>query len=92
MKTNWFSRLLGQGDKSSSADIAKQRLTVLVASNDNQLRNTLTQERINKMKIELLEVVGRYLSTVQLDDIIINHRKEDTMDVLEMSINLPEQK
>lgn len=92
MKSNWLSRLLGQSDKPSSADIAKQRLTVLVASNDNQLRDTLTQERINKMKLEILEVVGRYLSTVQLDDIEINHRKEDTMDVLEMSINLPEKK
>lgn len=92
MKSNWLSRLLGQSDKPSSADIAKQRLTVLVASNDHQLRNTLSQERINKMKIELLEVVGRYISTVQLDDIEINHRKEDAMDVLEMSINLPEQK
>lgn len=90
MKKSWLARLLGQSDEPTSADIAKQRLMVVVASNDNQLRNTLTQERIDKMKREILDVVGRYVSSVQLDDIEINHRKEDAMDVLEMSINLPD--
>lgn len=90
MKKSWLARLLGHEDKPTSAEIAKQRLMVLVASDDNQLRNTLTQERIDKMKREILDIVGRYVTQVQLDDIEINHRKEDSMDVLEMSINLPE--
>lgn len=89
-KKSWFSRLLGQDDTPTSAEIAKNRLTVLVASNDNQLKNRLTQERIDKMKREIAEVVSKYVSGVQIDDIAINHRKEESMDVLQMNINLPE--
>lgn len=89
-KKSWFSRLLGQDDAPTSAEIAKNRLTVLVASNDNQLKNRLTQERIDKMKREIAEVVSKYVSGVQIDDIAINHRKEESMDVLQMNINLPE--
>lgn len=91
-KKSWFSRLLGQDNTPSSAEIAKNRLTVLVASNDNQLKTRLTQERIDKMKREIAEVVSKYVSGVQIDDIDINHTKEESMDVLQMSISLPEKK
>ncbi|MDO4426560.1 MAG: cell division topological specificity factor MinE [Moraxella sp.] len=91
-KKSWFSRLLGQDSGPSSAEIAKNRLTVLVASNDNQLKTRLTQERIDKMKREIAEVVSKYVSGVQIDDIDINHTKEESMDVLQMSISLPENK
>lgn len=91
-KKSWFSRLLGQDNTPSSAEIAKNRLTVLVASNDNQLKTRLTQERIDKMKREIAEVVSKYVSGVQIDDIDINHTKEESMDVLQMSISLPENK
>lgn len=91
-KKSWLARLLGQDDTPTSAEIAKNRLTVLVASNDNQLKNRLTQDRIDKMKREIAEVVNKYVAGMQIDDININHRKEDTMDVLQMSINLPEVK
>lgn len=89
-KTSWWSRLIGQDNAPTSAEIAKNRLTVLVASHDNQLKNRLTQDRIDKMKREIAEVVSKYVSGVQIDDIDINHHKENAMDVLQMSISLPE--
>lgn len=89
-KTSWFGRLFGQEDSVSSADIAKDRLKVVIASNNDRLRNRLTPDRIEKMKREILEVVNKYVSGVQIDDVNINHRHEDSIDVLEMNISLPE--
>lgn len=88
-KQSWFARLLGQEDRPSSAEIAKNRLTVLVASND-RLKTRLSQECINRMKREVAEVISRYVGGVQSDSIAIDYRKEDSIDVLQMSVNLPD--
>lgn len=90
-KQSWWERLLGIGNTtSSSAAIAKDRLTVLVASNNTQLQTRLTPDRIEQMKREIAAVVSRYVSGLGDDSININHRKEDSMDVLEMNISLPD--
>jgi len=44
------------------------------------------------MKREILEVVNKYVNGVQINDVNINHRHEDNLDVLEMNINLPDAK
>ena len=67
-------------------------MTVLVASDNKQLRSRLTQDNIDKMKREIAEVVNRYIGNVALEDIDINRRTEEDMDILQMSINLPEHK
>ena len=71
--------------------MATERLKVIVAS-ENRQTTVLTADRIEKMKREILEVVNKYVSGVQIDDVNINHRSEDSLDVLEMNINLPEHK
>lgn len=88
--TNWWARLLGREQKLGSAEIARQRLMVLVAASDDGLSNILNQDRIDKMKHEVLEVIRKYANTVELQDIEIHHRKENTIDVLEMSVSIPE--
>ena len=52
----------------------------------------LANKEEEKMKREILEVVNKYVNGVQIDDVNINHRSEDSLDVLEMNINLPEHK
>lgn len=90
-KQSWWERLLGiNSATSTSAAIAKDRLTVLVASNNTQLQTRLTPDRIEQMKREIAAVVSRYVSGLDDDSININHRKEDSMDVLEMNISLPD--
>lgn len=90
-KQSWWERLLGIGNTTSnSAAVAKDRLTVLVASNNTQLQTRLTPERIEQMKREIAAVVSRYVSGLDDNSININHRKEDSMDVLEMNISLPD--
>ena len=89
-KSSWLSRLFGNDDHVNSADIAKDRLKVVIASNNDRLKNRLTPDRIERMKREILEVVNKYVNGVQIDDVNIHHRHEDSIDVLEMNINLPE--
>ncbi|MDO4250192.1 MAG: cell division topological specificity factor MinE [Moraxella sp.] len=90
-KSPWWSRLFGAEDTPSSADIAADRLMVMVASG-RQLSDRLTADRIEKMKREIAEVVSKYIGGVALDDINIHQRKADNMDVLEMNIQLPDQR
>ena len=92
IKKGFWSTLFG-GDKggTSSADIAKDRLKVIVASHD-RLNTRLTADRIELMKREILEVVNRYVSGVNIDDLNIKHRHEESLDVLEMNISLPDRK
>lgn len=86
--SNWFS---AETKSSGSANMATERLKVIVAS-ENRLNSRLTSERIENMKREILEVVNKYVNGVQINDVNINHRHEDNLDVLEMNISLPESK
>ena len=93
-KKGFWSSLFGTDDNNGtagSANLATERLKVIVAS-ENRLNNRLTADRIEKMKREILEVVNKYVNGVQIDDVNINHRSEDSLDVLEMNISLPEHK
>ena len=91
-KKGFWSSLFGAETKTSgSANTATERLKVIVAS-ENRLNSRLTADRIEKMKREILEVVNKYVIGVQINDVNINHRHEDNLDVLEMNINLPDVK
>ena len=91
-KKGFWSSLFGAEPKNSgSANMATERLKVIVAS-ENRLNSRLTTDRIEKMKREILEVVNKYVNGVQINDVNINHRHEDNLDVLEMNINLPDAK
>lgn len=91
-KKGFWSSLFGVEPKNSgSANMATERLKVIVAS-ENRLNSRLTTDRIEKMKREILEVVNKYVNGVQINDVNINHRHEDNLDVLEMNINLPDAK
>ncbi|WP_199507626.1 MULTISPECIES: cell division topological specificity factor MinE [unclassified Psychrobacter] len=89
-KKGFWSSLFGSENQTNgSANMATERLKVIVAS-ENRLNSRLTAERIEKMKREILEVVNKYVNGVQINDVNINHRHEDSLDVLEMNISLPE--
>lgn len=89
-KKGFWSNLFSSSERESgSAHMATERLKVIVAS-ENRLNSRLTTDRIEKMKREILEVVNKYVNGVQIDDVNIHHRHEDSLDVLEMNINLPD--
>ncbi|MDO4894606.1 MULTISPECIES: cell division topological specificity factor MinE [Moraxella] len=91
MKKGFWGSLFGGNNSSNSANIAKDRLKVIVASHD-RLNTRLNAERIEQMKREILAVVNKYVNGVSIDDLNINHRHEDSVDVLEMNISLPDRK
>lgn len=74
--------------KSTSAEIAAGRLKILIGT-DRVLRQHLTKERIDQMHQEILIVINKYISGVALEDLQINHHKQNDVDVLEMSVTLP---
>lgn len=88
-KAGFWSTLFSGDNEPASASVAKDRLKVIVASHD-RLNARLTPERIDEMKREILSVVNKFISGVQMSDVIIKHRHEESLDVLEMNINLPE--
>lgn len=70
--------------KKSSANIAKERLRILVA----QERSTRGgPDYLPVLRRELLEVIRKYVS-VDLDAVQVNLTREDDQDVLDISVSL----
>lgn len=73
----------------TSRKTAADRLKVIIAT-ENRLGRRLSQDAINRMKSEIMEVVSRYVRGVNTHDIHMTVRSEDNIEMLEMNINLPE--
>ncbi len=73
----------------TSRKTAADRLKVII-STENRLGRRLSQDAINRMKSEIMEVVSRYVRGVDTHDIHMTVRSEDNIETLEMNINLPE--
>ena len=87
----FWSKLFNGDDKPSSAQTAKDRLKVIVAS-EQGLGKRLSQEKIDQMKKEIMQVVNRYVRGVDEQHIQMSVRYEANLEMLEMNINLPEER
>ena len=87
----FWSKLFSGEDKPSSAQTAKDRLKVIVAS-EQGLGKRLSQEKIDQMKKEIMQVVNRYVRGVDEQHILMSVRSEANIEMLEMNINLPEER
>ena len=85
----FWSKLFSSDEKPSSAQTAKDRLKVIVAS-EQGLGKRLSQEKIDLMKKEIMQVVNRYVRGVDEQHIQMQVRSEANIEMLEMNINLPE--
>ena len=85
------SNLFKGEEKPTSAKSAKDRLKVIVAS-ENRLGRRLSQDKIERMKLEIMEVVNRYVRGVDEQDVQMSVRTEADIEMLEMNINLPEER
>ena len=88
---SFWSKLFSGEEKPTSAQTAKDRLKVIVAS-EQGLSRRLSQEKINQMKQEILQVVNRYVRGVDENNIQMQVRSEANIEMLEMNINLPEER
>jgi len=87
----FWSKLFSSEDKPSSAQTAKDRLKVIVAS-EQGLGRRLSQDKIDQMKKEIMQVVNRYVRGVDEQHIQMQVRSEANIEMLEMNINLPEER
>ena len=87
----FWSKLFSNDDKPSSAQTAKDRLKVIVAS-EQGLGKRLSQDKIDQMKKEIMQVVNRYVRGVDEQHIQMSVRSEANTEMLEMNINLPEER
>jgi cell division topological specificity factor len=86
----FWSKLFSSDDKPTSAQTAKDRLKVIVAS-EQGLGKRLSQDKIDQMKKEIMQVVNRYVRGVDEQHIQMQVRSEANIEMLEMNINLPEE-
>ncbi|EXS93551.1 cell division topological specificity factor MinE [Acinetobacter baumannii 25307_8] len=87
----FWGKLFSSEEKPSSAQTAKDRLKVIVAS-EQGLGRRLSQDKIDQMKKEIMQVVSRYVSGVGEQHIQMQVRSEANIEMLEMNINLPEER
>lgn len=87
----FWSKLFSSDEKPSSAQTAKDRLKVIVAS-EQGLGRRLSQDKIDQMKKEIMQVVNRYVRGVDEQHIQMQVRSEANIEMLEMNINLPEER
>ena len=85
----FWSKLFGTDERPSSAQTAKDRLKVIVAS-EQGLGRRLSQDKIDQMKKEIMQVVSRYVRGVGEDHIQMQVRSGANIGMVEMNINLPE--
>ena len=85
----FWSKLFSNDEKPSSAQTAKDSLKVIVAS-EQGLGRRLSQDKIDQMKKEIMQVVSRYVRGVDEQHIQMQVRSEANIEMLEMNINLPE--
>lgn len=80
------------GKKPKSAQVARDRLQIIIAQqrSDRSSENT-TPDYLPTLQKELLEVLSKYVE-IKLEDINISHEKQDGVDMLALSITLPENK
>ncbi|ATE59840.1 cell division topological specificity factor MinE [Thauera sinica] len=81
-----LSRLFGE--KKKTAEIAKNRLSLLIAH--ERASNSASADFLPALQRELIEVISKYVA-VNPDDIKVQLEKQDTYEVLEVNIVLPEQ-
>jgi cell division topological specificity factor len=89
---SFWDILFGKEKKlGNTAQTAKNRLKVIVAS-EHSLSRRLSQDKIDQMKREIMQVVNRYMSGVDEDHINVKVHSDDKAEMLEMTINFPEEK
>jgi cell division topological specificity factor len=77
------------GEKKKTAAIAKNRLAILIA-HERGPNSADRPDYIPAMKDELLKVISKYVK-INDDNIKIQFSKQDTYEVMEVNIVLPEE-
>jgi cell division topological specificity factor len=75
------------GEKKSTANVAKERLQLILAHERNG--RATSPDYLPQLKNELLLVISKYMK-IDPDDIKVSLEHQGDLDVLELKIELPE--
>lgn len=81
-----FSFFLGEKKKTST--LAKERLQFILM-HERSARTTASPDFLPELQRELIAVIGKYIK-IDHRDIKVNLERQDNMEVLEVKIELPE--
>ena len=81
-----FSFFLGEKKKTST--LAKERLQFILM-HERSARTTASPDFLPELQRELIAVIGKYIKIDHMD-IKVNLERQDNMEVLEVKIELPE--
>lgn len=87
----FWDNLFSAKNKQNSAQTAKDRLKVIVAS-EHSLSRRLSQDKIEQMKREIMQVVNRYMRGVDEEHIQMKMHSDSNTEMLEMTINFPDER
>jgi cell division topological specificity factor len=80
-----LSFLLGQ--KKSSASVANERLQIILAH--ERSGRGASPDYLPQLQQELIAVISKYVK-INPDDIKVNLEKQDTLEILEVKIEMPQ--
>ncbi len=78
-----------RGDKGHSAGVAKERLQIILALERSDHSKT-GPDYLAELQHELVSVVSKYVQ-VNASDIKVHLQRQDTLEVLEVKVELPDQ-
>lgn len=76
------------GEKKKTASLAKERLQIILA-HERGGRGGLKPDMLQALQAELVAVISKYVAVNQ-EHIKVNLERQDTLEVLEVKIELPE--
>ncbi|HVR52838.1 MAG TPA: cell division topological specificity factor MinE [Pseudorhodoferax sp.] len=76
------------GEKKQTASVAKERLQIILA-HERGSRGGLKPDMLQALQRELVAVISKYVAVNQ-EHIKVNLERQDTLEVLEVKIELPE--
>lgn len=83
-----FSFLLGE--KKKTASVAKERLQIILA-HERAGRGAATPDYLEDLQRDLIAVISKYIK-INPDDIKVNLERQEDLEVLEVKIELPDNK
>ncbi|MFT0533541.1 cell division topological specificity factor MinE [Castellaniella hirudinis] len=75
-----------RGQKKTSASVAKDRLQLILI---NERSSGHSPDFLQKLQAELIAVISKYVQ-IDPDDIKVNLERQDSLEVLEVKIEMPQ--
>ncbi|NYT80420.1 cell division topological specificity factor MinE [Alcaligenaceae bacterium] len=75
-----------RGQKKTSASVARDRLQLILI---NERGDGVAPDYLPRLQKELVEVISRYVK-INPDDIKVNLERQDSLEILEVKIEMPQ--